>query len=196
MKPILTAAALLLAACASAGAMDISRNGTSVELSGRIKNGDQFAFRDFINLPENAAVRFVYLNSGGGFVLAATEIARAIRVHKLATVIDAATSTCSSACTAIFGGGVQRHYINAARLQDGVFGFAGTGLGFHEGSSADSRDANRYNGAATAQMVGSYYEMGIANARYLAAKAPPNKLYRLSGSTALALGIATSLARP
>ena len=196
MYLFLAAATVTLLAIPSTSALEIVRNGQSVVLSGKINNGDQYAIRDFFQSPENASVRYVYLNSGGGFVHAATEIARIIRDHKLATIVDAAKANCTSACTALFGGGVQRFYLNTKTVQDGVFDFKGTGLGFHEGSSADSRAPNKYNGAGTAQMIGSYYEMGIANARDLAGKAPPNKIYRLSGPTALALGIATSLTSP
>ena len=196
MFRFIAAAAITLLATASAGALEIARNGQSILLSGKINNGDQYAVRDFFQIPENSSVRYVYLNSGGGFVYAATEIARIIRERKLATIVDAAKANCASACTALFGGGVQRFYLNSKTVRDGVFDFKGTGLGFHEGSSADSRSPNKYNGIGTAQMIGSYYEMGIANARNLAGKAPPNKIYRLSGPTALALGIATSLMSP
>lgn len=160
---------------------------------GHIRNGDENAFKRLLaGLPQGEA-RGVVLSSGGGFVYAAGEIAREIRERGLATIVDAERLTCVSACTILFAGGVQRLYLNAGSVKDGVVSKAGRGLGFHEGSSALSRDANGYSGNGTAMVIGYLHEFGVPGAAALATKAPPEAIYMVSGQTALQTGLATRL---
>ena len=196
----LTAALLLILATissiSSSQAMELSRSGNNVYLTGSIKPGDQISFIDFINLPQNASDKNVYLNSGGGSVIAAIDIARHIRSKHLSTVVDGRIGRCSSACTALFGSGVHRHYVNSGNVRDGVQDFGGSGLGFHQAKSGLSGANASFSGAGTGMIIGIYHEMGIGNASDLADRAPPDRIYRLSGQTALAMGIATSLGYP
>ncbi len=199
MRESLTA--LLAFACLTVTTMPsyaiaISKSGNTVTLSGPINPGDEFSFLDFMQA--NAAdIRIVNLNSPGGKIDPAIVMARYIRSHGLTTLLDASRAKCASACTVLFAAGTSRHYMSARGLSDGVFNREGfIGLGYHEGNSPQSRSDNRYSGAATAQMISMYYEFGSANAADLITKAPPNKLYRVSGGTAISLGLATSEQRP
>ncbi len=189
----LTAAGALLAG-ASAHALEISRSGTTLYLSGSIHPGDDIAFRDAV---ASAPTRVIMLNSTGGFVKTAGEMGRLIRKQGLTTVIDAAQAECVSACTLLFASGTTRLYLNAGGLSDGPMALRGfTGLGYHEGSNALSLDSNHYSGPGTAYMIDYYYEFGSSQAAKLITKAPPNLLYRVSGPTAVALGLATGTGRP
>ncbi len=173
----------------SGQAMEISRSGTTLNVSGVIYAGDDLAFRDAV---AQAPTRAVRLNSPGGFVTTAGEIGRIIREKNLTTVVDASRAECVSACTLLFASGTTRLYINADRLSEGTMSFGGfTGLGYHEGSTAMSLDANGYSGEGTAEMIDYYYEFGSSRAADLITKAPPNRLYRVSGQTAVAMGLAT-----
>lgn len=194
------AAAILLAALASvapwvsgAAAMDFVVHQPVIFAYGDIKNGDQYEFKKLLKAQPAGQIRGVDLNSDGGFVYAAGEIARTIRENKLLTLVDAKRSRCTSACTILFAGGRGRIYLNAGGVPDGVTGKSVGGLGFHEGSSSDSRDPNSYSGQGTAQVIAYYYEFGIPRAADLITAAPPDAIYMVSGPKALALGIATSL---
>jgi hypothetical protein len=188
---------LVLTPCFS-HALEISKNGSVVMLKGPIVAGDEYEFKNFINDPSNASIKIVRLHSTGGKVIPARDIGRLIRSKNLTTLVDAKSDNCASACTLLFGAGVNRHYTNASNIKDGVYGFKEltVGLGYHEGNTPTSLDKNRYSGQATADMIAGYYEFGVKNAKDIITLAPPNKLYRVSSQTALQLGIATSLAAP
>ena len=176
-----------------ATALEFSTRGDVMTLRGPIRDGDDALFREALG----GGVRVVNLNSGGGKIQPASEIARLIRSKGLTTVTDASSALCASACTVIFAGGRQRYYLNAGNLTEGAFSKTNfRGLGFHEGNDPLSREKNHYSGRATANMINMYYEMGISAASSLATKAPPEQYYRISGPTALSFGIATSLSRP
>lgn len=175
-------------------AIEVSQRGATAMLNGSIKQGDDLVFRDFMARPEAKQIRILYLNSSGGRVFAAAEIARMVRKAGLKTVVDAGKSYCESACTGIFTGGVARHYINAGGVADGIGGKR-VGLGFHEGNSAAS-GTRSYSGGATAAMIDTYYEMGVPGAAKVVTNASFNKIHRVSAQTALSLGIATSLGAP
>ncbi|RFB79363.1 hypothetical protein [Methylovirgula sp. 4M-Z18] len=178
----------------SGQALDISRSGTTLMLSGPIFSGDDIALRDAL---ASAPTRVIYLNSPGGFIATAGEMGRLIREQHLTTVVDAARARCLSACTVLFASGTTRLYLNADRLTEGPMPIRGfTGLGYHSGSSTTSLDSNRYSGAGTSYLIDYYYEFGSPAAADLVTKAPPNVVYRVSGPTAVAMGLATGTGRP
>lgn len=190
-------ATLALFAAWPAFSLEMRVSGREIVLSGGIINGDEHRFRDLIENPAHAGVRVVRLNSGGGKIAPAGEIGRMIRKRGMATLLDAASGRCGSACTVIFSSGSTRHYVNGERVTDQPVPKANyRGLAFHEGSSPLSTARNRYSGQATAELIGWYYEFGTSAAKDLATKAPPEGFYQISGPTALSLGIATSLSRP
>jgi hypothetical protein len=180
---------------APAWAIELSQSGNRAILRGPIVEGDHLKFKDFMARPEAKQITVLYLHSPGGRVLPAREIARDVRNAGLATAVDASKAFCNSACTGIFAGGVRRHYLNAGSITDGGDG-KNLGLGFHEGNNLQSSGSRGYSGAATSTMINTYYEMGVGAAADLATKAAYNKMYRISGQTALSLGIATSLSAP
>jgi hypothetical protein len=170
-----------------AEACEMSLAGKDLWLRGRIDAGDQLKFHDFIDSAGAGRVSAVHLDSRGGDVYSAGEIARQIRTAGLSTVVDASQHVCASSCTIIFVGGVRRVYLNADRV-GGLSGGRGfKGLGFHEGALADS-----YSAAATALMISLYQELGVPSAANLVDRASPEAIYGLSGAMAMKLGIATS----
>ena len=189
-------AALIVLCVQPVAAMEYSRNGVTVTMSGTIKPDDEHMVPKFFDRPENAGVRYINLVSGGGSVNAAIEVGRLIRSRNFETIVDGGRANCSSACTILFGSGVKRHYINAGAVKDGAFKFGGSGLGFHQATTSLSRQPAGFSGAGTAMVIGAYYEFGIGGASGLADKAPPNMIYRLSGPSALQMGVATSLTIP
>jgi hypothetical protein len=178
-----------------ATAMDLQGRGDIIFLGGSIKPGDAIQFAQFVKNAPKGSYHGVYLASGGGFVLEAVEIGRIIRQEGLATIVDAGHAVCASACTAIFASGTKRVYLNAMNIADGLPKKACAGLGFHNGSTANSLDANHYSGQASALMIDAFYEFGVPRAAELITKAQPNEIYQLSGQTALAIGIATSVGK-
>lgn len=190
-------AGLALLAGAPAFALDMRISGNTITLSGGIADGDEYKFKELIESPPGQSVRVVRLNSGGGKIAPAGEIARLIRKRGLATLLDAGSNRCGSACTVLFAGGASRHFVNGQGIQDGAVPKSSfRGLAFHEGSNPLSLAKNRYSGRATGEMIGFYYEFGVSAAKDIITKAPPEGFYQISGPTALSLGIATSLARP
>ena len=188
---------LLVLCTFPAAALDIRVAGGQFVLSGRIIEGDQIRFREMLEDPRNAGIRVVRLNSGGGKISAAGEIGQLIRRRGMATLLDAGSGRCGSACTVIFAAGVSRHYVGGAGVADAVVPKNSyRGLAYHEGSNPLSTASNRYSGPATASLIGWYYEFGSSAAKDLATKAPPEKFYQISSQTALSLGIATSVNRP
>lgn len=188
-------AALSLAGAGPSRAMSLSESGDRVTLAGSIVPGDGEAFARFLAGPHAQPLRVVYLDSGGGKVLEGITIGRAIRRAGLATAVDAHAARCDSACTLIFAGGVRRHYVHGEDIYEGMSGRSG--LGFHTAHRPGNRvEASTLNARGTDNMRRFYAEMGQPGAATLVDKAAFNTLYRPSGSTALALGIATSLQAP
>ena len=108
-------------------------------------------------------------------------------------LVDAKRDICASACAVMFAGGKERVYLNA-RGPEGVMGHEGfRGLGFHQGSNPDQPQASRYSGDGTAAMIRYFYEFGVPAAAGLVDKAPPERIYAVSGASALALGVATRI---
>lgn len=192
MNRLALAALVVAVATAPAYSMSITQRGDTVRLAGTIVMGDEIRFRELV--ASHAGDLTVDVNSGGGKIAAAKDIARLIRAKGWSVRLDAANSKCASACTVIFAAGSKRIYLNGERLPEGVQGKSGfRGLGYHEGNDPLSLQAGRYSGGATAAMIGMYYELGARAAVDLVTKAPPDKLYRISGPTAVSLGLATSL---
>lgn len=194
-RRVTVATAALIAALAAdpARAMEFLVQPPVILAHGDIRNGDQYTFKKLLTGAAPGQIRIVDLDSHGGFVFAAGEIAHEIRDKGLLTLVDAGRSTCVSACTILFAGGTGRLYLNAGGVPDGATTKPVRGLGFHSGSSASSRDPNGYSGFGTGQVVDYYYAFGMAKAADLTTATPPNAVYMLSGPKALALGIATSL---
>jgi hypothetical protein len=192
-----TAVALLSIAWSSmpASAMRFTVRAPLILAEGDIKNGDENDFRRLVAAQPKGSIRGVVLHSRGGFVHVAGEIGRVIREYGLVTVVDASRYTCVSACTILFAAGTGRVYLNAGNVAEGVFAHGGRGLGFHEGSSSMSRDANGYSGAGTAHVIAFFYEFGVPGAAELTKKAPPNSVYMVSARKALEVGLATSLGK-
>jgi hypothetical protein len=186
-----------LAASPAAQAAEIGRSGATIIFSGAIVNGDQLKFKEVLGRSGSPPAQLVNLDSGGGKIEPAGDIARLIRANGLATMVNAARAKCASACTVIFVSGARRYYLNAEGLSEGAMSKSNfLGLGFHQGNSKLSLERNNFSGRATAQMIAFYYEFGVSGAAKLADKAPPEQYYRISGATALSLGIATSLRGP
>lgn len=189
--------ALLMVGAGRAEALELRLSGSTLVLSSTLKWGAHHEFKTFVDAQPKGAIRTVALHSSGGSVESAQEIGRRIRNEGWATLVDARHASCASACTAIFAAGVRRHYVGTQGLVDGqVESKAARGLGYHEGGSPHSLQPLRYSGGATAAMINLYYEFGSREAASLATLAPPNRLYVISGATALAKGIATSLGPP
>ncbi len=176
-----------------AHALEIVRRGDAIVLSGQINPGDDFRFRD--EVIAKGAPRSVILDSTGGHVLSAYEIGRLVRSKGMKTIVDAGQMRCVSACTLIFAAGVQRHYVNANFADQAVAPADGRGLGYHEGLSFV---AGRWQqaGSATAYMIEGYYEFGSSKAASLITRASVRQMYYVSGTSALSLGLATSLTLP
>jgi hypothetical protein len=186
--------ALAIASLCSFGvqACEMSLAGKSLWLRGRIDAGDHLRFRDLIDSARADGVSTVYLDSRGGDIYSAGEIARQIRTAGLSTVVDASQQVCASSCTIIFAGGVRRVYRNADRVGGLSSGRGFRGLGFHEGALAGQYGPDTYSGAATALMISLYEELGVPGAANLVDRASPEAIYGLSGAMAMRLGIATS----
>lgn len=176
-----------------ASAMEFHVSPPLVLAAGEIKNGDENTFRRLLAERPKGSIRGVVLHSSGGFVYPAGEIGRLIRENGLITVVDASRFKCVSACTVLFAAGTARFYLHSAGISDGVARHASRGLGFHEGSSSLSRDANGYSGSGTARVIALLHEFGVPRAADLTTRAPPDGIYMVSGSTALEIGLATSL---
>ncbi|MGL4239844.1 MAG: hypothetical protein ACRCTI_01900 [Beijerinckiaceae bacterium] len=192
---LVIAAALFAGLATPAAALEFSLRGNAVYISGSVVLGDNAKFEEFMGRPAAANARIFYLNSGGGSLGNALDIARLIRKRGGATVVDG-RSRCESACTVIFAGGTSRHYVNSGGLEDRLGGKVG-GLGYHEGNNANADGRGRtYSGRASQASINALYEMGSGSAAQFVTRAGHNGMYRISGQTALANGVATSLSPP
>ncbi|MGL4323153.1 MAG: hypothetical protein ACRCTD_03860 [Beijerinckiaceae bacterium] len=196
MRALTFAAACLCAGVIPSHAAQFAQHGSIAILAGNIQKGDADAFRAFMARPEAREIRQLHLTSGGGNIREAREIGRMVREAKLTTVVDAARAVCYSACTGIFAAGRNRHYMNAQAIIDGISLMkVDGGLGFHEGSVITDQGRQSWAGASDA-MAEFYREMGVPNAVHLINRADFDKIHRISSTTALANGIATSLSAP
>ena len=176
-------------------AIELGNKGDTLFLSGSIKQGDQFLFRDFLSA--NSIIKYVDLNTGGGHIEAAGQIGRQIRDKKLHTIVDGSRSKCGSSCTIIFSAGVLRFYVNGAGIKDGVGEMRnGRGLGYHEGDKLLANGKRGQSGAATGEVISWYYEFGSKEARSLITRSDWKHFYYVSPETAISLGLATGTKRP
>jgi hypothetical protein len=183
--------ALALSVFLSLGAQasEIRVSGRTLTISGEIVPGDQFKFRDLLKEAGAAAIR---LNSPGGDIYTAGEIARQIRAAGSSTIVDAGKDSCISACTILFAGGQRRLYLNAERVGESPDPSDFRGLGFHQANHPGHPGPGRYSGEGTAQMKSLYYEFGVPNAATLAQNASPDEVFLITGREAVAMGIATA----
>ena len=188
-RALIVCAALLCGP--QAQAMDMSVRGGVAFLSGEIKPGDEFKLRALLR---DNKISVIELSSPGGFIAPATEMARDIRKAGLTTYVNAGKERCSSACTGLFVAGVRRHFVNSEG-KDRLDGKA-AGLGFHAGNSFDASGRRAQSGPATAHMIDLYYEMGAPAAADFSKNATSDGMFYISGATAMAKGIATSLSAP
>lgn len=173
----------------------MAENGSVATLSGFFENGDEVRFKALLDRPRAAPLRVLYLNSPGGALKAGLDIGRLVRRAGLTTAVEADRHVCDSACTLAFAGGVRRHYVNGARIFEGMT--AMTGLGFHPAwRRGNAVNPSLKSDEATSQVRAFYAEMGMPRAAELMDRAAINSMYRPSGRTSLALGIATSLSAP
>lgn len=192
--PLLGSALMLALTLPGAISMEMSVNGQRMLLSGSIKSGDQYKFRDLI--AAHANVKIIELKSTGGNIVAAGEMGRQIREKSLTTSVDGATSVCGSACTILFAAGVQRLYINGEMIKDGPGSPKnGRGLGYHEGNSFLANGKRGQSGSATGAVINWYYEFGAKQAAELATKADWKHFYYVSSPRALQMGLATEIKR-
>jgi hypothetical protein len=188
-------ACAMLVVTTGANAVELSRNGADAVLSGPIQSGDDHIFHLFLSKPGAPPIRNLYLNSPGGMVFEAYKISELVRAAGITTVVDAARARCDSACTAIFISGVKRYYLNARSIVDGATRPT-AGLGFHQSMSWSGQFGEpKYSWAGSDLMSHVYREMGVPGAADLADRANFTGIYRVSGGTALSLGIATALQR-
>ncbi len=189
-------AGLASAVASPAQAVYLSESNGVATLQGALVEGDADRFKAFLAAPRAVPIRVLYLSSPGGRVNAGIAIGRQVRVARLTTVVDASAARCDSACTYIFVGGVNRHYVNGDSVYEGFSG--NSGLGFHPAhrKGATVRDDATLLEAGSERARSHYAAMGVPRAAELMDKAAFNTLFRPNGRTALQLRIATSLAAP
>jgi hypothetical protein len=182
-----------------AHAAEMVERAGAVKISGSIRIGDDVRFAELLARPRTTPLRVVHLHSGGGRVSVAARIGRAVRRAGLSTAVNGA-ERCESACTLIFAAGRQRHYFNIRGIPDRLERPRSRelgGLGYHGGSDANATGLGRRpDPRVTANMIGFYHEMGVSSAGEFVQKAANDEMFRVSGATALARGIATSLLPP
>ena len=189
------AALAVIGLAAPARALQMMESGSVATLSGVFELGDEARFQAFLQQPRSASLRVLFLNSPGGNLKAGIDIGRLVRRAGLVTAVHADRSTCDSACTLAFAGGVRRHYVNGARVFEGMSSMMG--LGFHPAwRRGNAVSPSLKSDEATGRVRAFYAEMGMPRAAELMDRAAINSMYRPSGQTSLQLNIATSLAAP
>jgi hypothetical protein len=192
MKKLFIALTLVFMSLAT-HALEFRRSGDTLFVSGPVQPGDYSKFKTFFEAQPANSIRQARLNSPGGSIREAGDIAYIFRKNNITTIVDAGSNNCSSACTVLFAGGVERVYLNAGGIKEGVGPLAGRGLGFHEGNEKLSRQPGGYSGVATGQMIGYYSQYGMSGAREFITQAGPRQMYRINSQTALTKGIATRI---
>jgi hypothetical protein len=184
-----------LALSSAAPAASLSENGANATLSGKIDEGDDDSFAQFLARPRSTPIKYLNLDSEGGRVGVAAEIAREVRRAGISTIVDASTSRCESACTLIFAGGVRRFYLNADSVVDGIG--PGMGIAFHRGNDLNATGMGKQEDPrVTQRMISTFQSMGMPAAKQFVMKAGISDFYRISAKSALASRVATSLTAP
>jgi len=137
---------------ASVTAIDFKNGKTRLDLVGDIQPGDKQALTAAIQKANDASrlVATIRLNSPGGNILEAVEIAQVVRQAKIATSVLSG-STCASACFIIFAAGNQRYASYNAMI------------GVH-GASDESGQETIESGAATVSMARIVRNLGVPEA--------------------------------
>jgi hypothetical protein len=166
MKPALIAVALLMATPTTAA--EITRAGDVVTIKGMIWGQDA---EKFASMTRGMPRVTVSLDSAGGVVDVAIEIARRVRGRGYGTAVHTG-ARCDSACPLIWFAGIQRYLGHEARL------------GFHSARQGDWPD--RYE-AGNAQMRAYLTELGDMPPELVALllKANPDQLGYLDRKTAV-----------
>lgn len=135
------AALVLAAVIGTAQAMTLERAGSDLFATGRIGGPDFLAFKEALAVP--GLKRLVLVNSPGGDVWTALQVARMVRSAELTTLVSGG---CYSACTLIFIGGKERAFATGHRPLV-------TALGLH---GAHDRGTKLVNPTITPQMYALY----------------------------------------
>jgi hypothetical protein len=185
----------MIALSSATPAASLSENGANATLSGKIELGDDDSFAQFLARPRSTPIKYLNLDSAGGRVSVAAEIALDVRRAGISTIVDASTSRCESACTLIFAGGVRRFYLNALSVVDGIG--PGMGIAFHRGNDLNATGmGKKEDPRVTQRMISTFQSMGMPAAKQFVMKAGIEDLYRISAKSALASRVATSLTAP
>jgi hypothetical protein len=185
----------VIALSPAALAASLLENGGNAVLSGKIELGDDDSFAQFLARPRSIPIKYLKLNSEGGRVSVAAEIALDVRRAGISTIVDASTSRCESACTLVFAGGVRRFYLNAHSVVDGIG--PGMGIAFHRGNDLDVTGmGKKEDSSVTQRMISTFQSMGMPAAKQFVMKAGVEDLYRISAKSALESRVATSLTAP
>lgn len=91
--------------------LEMFAGGKGVRMTGRIDHGATRRLE--ILLSGNAGVRYLELDSSGGYVAEARGLVRLVRSYRLVTYVR---GDCLSACTLAFASGTTRHLAPGARL--------------------------------------------------------------------------------
>ena len=147
MRTLLAAAALLLGGSVAEAAdfVPLARRDDAIIMVGDIAHGDAEKLQRELNTRSAAriATKYLLLNSMGGYVEPAYDIARLVHNNGLVTVVDGG-AYCVSACMMVFAGGIERWW------WDGAF------LGVHNASEGENDSA-----AWTVELAKVYGKMGV-----------------------------------
>jgi hypothetical protein len=106
---VITTVTVTLGHAAEIKIVDTENGGTIVSLTGEIVPGDQVKFLDTLEpARSNRPVKALRLNSPGGSIREAVNIAGIVRANNIQTSVGTA-ETCASACFIIFTAGVRKY---------------------------------------------------------------------------------------
>jgi hypothetical protein len=168
-RPSLPASALIAAMMTQpVSSLEMSVDGTSAILSGKVVRGDYLEFERLLGEhPEVSTI--VLVNSSGGYNIAGFRISALIRARRLDTLIS---GRCVSACAIIFSGGVERRF--SSDFPDDLT-FVGI-HGPHDPQTGELRDGSRaYN--IYSSHFGPAMDDGLLRQAVLGMKLPNDLLY-------------------
>jgi hypothetical protein len=138
------------AASAATFATAVATNGKLIiSLEGEIVEGDADSFNQVVQRADNGGreIMLVRLDSPGGRISEAADMAKTIRFKKMATAVSG-TSKCASACFILFAAGTVK-YVNS-----------GASVGVHGASDEAGNETVRSN-AATISMARLVKDLGV-----------------------------------